>query len=154
MACVPGKDSCWSVFAVHMKTGWVFSLPLSTLRRLIRLGGRPCWSESSLSAHAILLVFSWGGLYHVMNILSIKSQQYVWDNFLNWITTTQASILWLWIDEWCSILSAVWFQMYVYHNHIINCWNAVKWSIQSAAFNFIKWTITRWPRNMSIHYPM
>ena len=30
---------------------------------LIRLGGCPYWSEYSLGAHAILLVFSWGGSY-------------------------------------------------------------------------------------------
>ena len=29
--------------------------------RLIRLGGCPGWSESSLGAHAVLLVLSWGG---------------------------------------------------------------------------------------------
>ena len=32
-----------------------------TARILIRLGGCPGWSESSLGAHAILLVLSWGG---------------------------------------------------------------------------------------------
>ena len=31
-----------------------------TAKTLIRLGGCPGWSESSLSAHAILLVLSWG----------------------------------------------------------------------------------------------
>ena len=40
---------------------WVLSYPLSAQRRLIRLGGCPGWSESSLSTHAILLVLSWGG---------------------------------------------------------------------------------------------
>ena len=34
------------------QTGW--------MPRLIRLGGYPGWSESSLGAHAILLVLSWG----------------------------------------------------------------------------------------------
>ena len=32
-----------------------------TAKTLIRLGGCPGWSESSLGAHAILLVLSWGG---------------------------------------------------------------------------------------------
>ena len=36
------------------------SLP-SAQRRLIRLGGCPGWSESSLGAQVILLVLSWGG---------------------------------------------------------------------------------------------
>ena len=34
-----------------------------TAKTLIRLGGCPGWSESSLGAHAILLVLSWGGSY-------------------------------------------------------------------------------------------
>ena len=38
------------VFAVCMKKPWVLSYPLSAQRRLIRLGGCPGWSESSLGA--------------------------------------------------------------------------------------------------------
>ena len=34
---------------------------MRTAKTLIRLGGCPGWSESSLGAHAILLVLSWGG---------------------------------------------------------------------------------------------
>ena len=38
------------------------SLPIERIANtLIRLGGCPGWSESSLGAHAILLVLSWGG---------------------------------------------------------------------------------------------
>ena len=48
-------------FAVCMKKHWVISYPLSTPRRLIRLGGCPGWSESSLGAQIILLVLSCGG---------------------------------------------------------------------------------------------
>ena len=48
-------------FAVRMKKAWVLSYPLSAQRRLIRLGGCQDWSKSSLGAHAILLVLSWGG---------------------------------------------------------------------------------------------
>ena len=33
---------------------------IRTAKTLIRLGGSPGWSESSLGAHAILLVLSWG----------------------------------------------------------------------------------------------
>ena len=36
---------------------------MRTGKTLIRLGGCPGWSESSLGAHAILLVLSWGGSY-------------------------------------------------------------------------------------------
>ena len=48
-------------FAVRMKKHWVLSYPLSVQRRLISLGGCPGWSESSLGAHIIWLVLSWGG---------------------------------------------------------------------------------------------
>ena len=34
---------------------------MRTAKTLIRLGGCPGWSESSLGAHALLLVLSWGG---------------------------------------------------------------------------------------------
>ena len=34
---------------------------MRTAKTLIRLGGRPGWSESLLGAHAILFVLSWGG---------------------------------------------------------------------------------------------
>ena len=68
MTCVPSEDSdqpghlpsLIRVLAVHMKKAWVLSYPLSAQRRLIRLGGCPGWSESSLGA-VILLVLSWGG---------------------------------------------------------------------------------------------
>ena len=49
------------VFAVRMKKAWVLSYPLSTKRRLIRLGGCPGWSESSLGAQPFywLCIASW-----------------------------------------------------------------------------------------------
>ena len=48
------------VFAVHMKKAWVLSYLLSWQWRLIRLGGCPGWSESSLGTHS----FCW--FCHVM----------------------------------------------------------------------------------------
>ena len=57
---VPSIRTVWSVFAVRMKKHWIRSCPFSALRRLIRLGGCPGWSESSLGAQMILLVLSWG----------------------------------------------------------------------------------------------
>ena len=39
--------------------------PLSAKRRLIRLGGFPGWSKSSLGAQIILLVLSWSGSFYV-----------------------------------------------------------------------------------------
>ena len=58
--CAPSEDwdqprhppSLIRVFAVRMKKSWVLSYPLSAQRRLIRLGGCPGWSESSLGAHS------------------------------------------------------------------------------------------------------
>ena len=60
MACAPSEDSDQSghlpslirVFAVRMKKAWVLSYPLSAQRKLIRLGGCPGWSESSLGAQS------------------------------------------------------------------------------------------------------
>ena len=37
---------------------------MQTAKTLIGLGGCPGWSKSSLGAHAILLVLSWGGLFY------------------------------------------------------------------------------------------
>ena len=48
-----GIRPVWSVIAVHMKKAWVLSCPLNTQRRLIRLGGCPGWSESSLGAQSL-----------------------------------------------------------------------------------------------------
>ena len=58
--CMPSKDSdqpghppsLIRVFAVHMKKAWVLCYPLSTQWWLIRLGGCPGWSKSSLGAHS------------------------------------------------------------------------------------------------------
>ena len=38
---------------------------MRTTKTLIRLGGCPGWSESSLGAHAILLVLTWGGSFPI-----------------------------------------------------------------------------------------
>ena len=60
-----GIRPVWSsVFAVRMKKDWVLSYPLSAQRRLlIWLGRCSGWYESSLGAHTILLVLSWGGSF-------------------------------------------------------------------------------------------
>ena len=42
----------WSVFVVRTKKAWVLSYPLSAQRRLIRMGGCPRWSETSLGAES------------------------------------------------------------------------------------------------------
>ena len=75
MACVSSEDSDQpghpaqsdqSLPCQHEKH-WVLSCPMS----LIRLGGWPGWSESSLGAHVILLVLSCGGSYVVMRFCGL-----------------------------------------------------------------------------------
>ena len=60
---------------------------MRTAKTLIRLGGCPDWSESSLGAHAILLVLTCGGSFrkkkhththtHIVNCRSIARQELV-----------------------------------------------------------------------------
>ena len=58
----PGHSpSLIRVFAVRSVGSQGPKVSLCGQRRLIRLGGRPGWSESLLGAHAILLVLSCGG---------------------------------------------------------------------------------------------
>ena len=69
LSCVPSESSdqpghpSWliRVFAVRMQIAWVLCYPLFANQILIRLGGSPGWSESSLGAHAVLFPLSWGG---------------------------------------------------------------------------------------------
>ena len=69
MICAPSEDSdqpghplsLIRVSAVRLKQNWVLSYPLSAQRRLIRLGGCPGGSESSLGTKVILLVLLCGG---------------------------------------------------------------------------------------------
>ena len=69
MTCAPCEDSdqpghppsLIRAFAVCMTKAWVLSYPLSAQRRLIKLGGCPGWSESSL--RTVVLFLSWGGSY-------------------------------------------------------------------------------------------
>ena len=58
--CAPSEDSVQPghppslirVFAVRMKKAWVLNYPMSAAKTLIRLGGCPGWSESSLVAQS------------------------------------------------------------------------------------------------------
>ena len=66
------------------------------MKTLIRLGGCPDWSESSLGAHAILLVLSWGGLSIKQLTLRTRGQLFPsrWPtgysaNQSKWATTQQ-----------------------------------------------------------------
>ena len=60
----PGHPPDWSVFARRSVGNQGPTASLCGQWRLIRLGGCPGWSESSLAAQVILLVLSWcGSLY-------------------------------------------------------------------------------------------
>ena len=48
-----GIRPVWSVFAVRMKKAWVLRPIERTAKTLIRLGGCPGWSESSLGAQSL-----------------------------------------------------------------------------------------------------
>ena len=69
------------VFAVRSMSSLRPKLYSCGQRRLIRLGGCPGWSESSLGAHAILFVLPWGGIYSFeclvasMMVVSCKKAQ-------------------------------------------------------------------------------
>ena len=101
-----GIPLVWSDFTVRMKKPWILSYPLSIQRRLIRLGGCPGWSESSLGAQVILLVLSssganwwlctnctgWGPFimnYHVQHELMSRNSR--WHRFLCWTSQTKSA---------------------------------------------------------------
>ena len=73
--CAPSEDSdqpghppsLIRLFAFRMKKHWAFSYPLSTQRRLIRLGGCLGWFESSLGAGS----FCW--FYHVVAQIFVET---------------------------------------------------------------------------------
>ena len=90
MICAPREDSdqpghqpsLISVCAVRLKQNWVLSYPLSSQRRLIRLGGCSGWSESSLGTKVILLVLSWDG----SKCFFIKSKYAAHIHFITFVT--------------------------------------------------------------------
>ena len=51
---------------------------MRTAKTLIRLGGRSGWSESSLGAHAILLVLSSAGSFFLISLLHLYLDVMVW----------------------------------------------------------------------------
>ena len=109
MACAPSKDSDQSghspslirVFTVCMKKAWVLSYPLSAQWRLwSNLVGCPGWSESSLGAHAILLVLSWGGsscFHHQIQCLSLYNSL---DVFSLTFSLALFVFLYIWATTW------------------------------------------------------
>ena len=72
----PGIRPVWSESSL---SAWRNNGPLATnwtqVKTLIRLGGCPGWSKSSLGAHVILLVLSWGGSFLFVTHLSRKKKE-------------------------------------------------------------------------------
>ena len=75
--------SAWSfaqsdeVFAVRMTKPWILSYPQDhTEKSLIRLGNCPGWSESSLGAHAMLILSCWGSFscFLMFQIRTVSSE--------------------------------------------------------------------------------
>ena len=77
-----GVRQVGSEFAVPMKKAWVLSYPLSAQQRLIRLGGGPGWSESSLDARHFVVfvvwqlkwVFSWPSKMSLLKVKNIADE--------------------------------------------------------------------------------
>ena len=116
-----------SVFAVRPKQQLVLNYPLSAQQRLIRLGGCPGCSESSLGANVILLVWSWGGskccfletkyaahmytssLFFFFTFRtdrgSYTSGHFIWSL---WNKILASFINFIWNDQECKILFTIW----------------------------------------------
>ena len=68
---------------------------MRSAKTLIRLGGCPGWSESSLGAHATLLVLSWGGSINVLygsNFFCLLPRV-VYTYFINFLNQSQLTTL-------------------------------------------------------------
>ena len=78
MACAPSEDSdqpghppsLIRVFAICMKKAWILSYPLRAQRRLIRLGGCPGWSESSLGAQPFCWFYHEVAHFRIFTVIS------------------------------------------------------------------------------------
>ena len=89
--CAPREDSIQPeqppslirVFAVHIKKHWVLSYPLSAQWRLIRLGGCPGWSDSSLGAQSFFFFFFFHEAAHIHNFKHLLRNH--WANQSNFI---------------------------------------------------------------------
>ena len=71
----PGcPNSLTRILAVRTTKHWVLiSNPLSAQRRLISLGGCPCWSELSLGVHVIFYVLPCSGSIIKSHMLSFRA---------------------------------------------------------------------------------
>ena len=92
----------WAIRPVWLESSlsaWRKLWPLAThwaqAKTLIRLGGCPGWSESSLGAHAISFVLSWGGSYFYIiwticiwlrmdSTIDLRIEAHFWNH--SWVT--------------------------------------------------------------------
>ena len=109
-------------FAVLMKTSSVLSYSLSAQRRLIRLGGCPGWSESSLGTKIILLVLS------------------CCDSYLVWCHCFQRIRFFCFFFQ--NLLIAVWYPKKISHYFIFSA-DYIFWSSGTHAFLlvYIQYTV-------------
>ena len=100
--CAPSEDSdqpghqpsLIRVFAVRMKKAWVLSCSWSAQRRLIRLGGCPGWSSSSLS-HSHFVGFVMSQLTWKSSANPHQSRRNVhWFEVAHSLTTPDKQFLW------------------------------------------------------------
>ena len=108
LGCAPSEDSdqpghppsLIRVFAVRMKKTWTLSYPLSAQRRLIRLGGCPGWSESSLGAQPHCWLCHEAAHMEVVNmtLAALHLADSAWQS--GWSCLDLISWLWVWIPLW------------------------------------------------------
>ena len=104
---------------------------MQTAKTLIRLGGCPGWSESSLGAHAILLILSWGG-----SVVSVVCR---WGNSCVLHTScNRRSCCWLCFCQDNPVLFVQNIQRFPCWNHYnsgVNLYHLLCWFV-SASFHF------------------
>ena len=122
MICAPSEDAdqpghpprVIRAFAVCSKDSQGSKVSSCGQWRLIKLGGCPGWSESSLGAHAILLVLLWDGSLHAIENAECHSSATV----TTWIFQCPPSLLHRFLYVWpCKLLCYSVFAMVcnVYH---------------------------------------
>ena len=123
MACAPSKDSdqpehlpsLIKIFTVRMKKAQVLSNQFikCTAKTLIRLGGCPGWSESSLGAQIMLLVLSRGSSYQNWSAADKKISKKE-NCILKWIFYLDLKFQRALSEQWCMFLC-------IYHIYSNKC---------------------------------
>ena len=102
---------------------------MRTAKTLIRLWGCPGWSESSLGAHAILLVLSWANSNLIQTL--ICSSRGLWNlRSKQWLDSVR-------ILGWFLSLHIVIIGIFVFLIRCTSSWNNNRWIIGTDLFNFV-----------------